>query len=85
MAVLRDLGLEKYIAKDAKPPGSANPQSPTTEELAATKKWAEGDAKVQTRIELAIGHGAMSGTNFKMNQKSKTPYLVHYKLYHLKE
>ena len=30
------------------------------------------------------GHGAMSGTNFKKNQKSKTPYLVHYKLCHLK-
>ena len=59
MAVLRDLGLEKYIAKDAKPPGSANPQSPTTEELAATKKWAEGDAKVQTRIEFAISDAEM--------------------------
>jgi hypothetical protein len=30
------------------------------------------------------GHGAMSGTNFKKNQKSKTPYLVHYKLGYLK-
>ena len=59
MAMLRDLGLEKYIAKDAKPPGSANPQSPTTEELAATKKWAEGDAKVQTRIEFAISDAEM--------------------------
>ena len=32
-----------------------------------------------------LGHGAMSGTNFKKNQKSKTPYLMHYKLCHLKE
>ena len=30
-------------------------------------------------------HGAMSGTNFKKNQKSKTPYLVHYKSCHLTE
>jgi hypothetical protein len=29
------------------------------------------------------GHGAMAGTNFKKNQKSKTPYLVHYKLGYL--
>ena len=34
---------------------------------------------------LPRGHGAMSGTNFKKNQKSKNPYLVHYKLCHLKE
>jgi len=54
MAMLHDLGLEKYIAKDAKPPGSADPQKLTTDELEATRKWAEGDAKVQTRIELAI-------------------------------
>ena len=54
MAVLRDLGLEKYIAKDAKSPGLANPQSPTMEEKEASRKWAEGDAKAQTRIELAI-------------------------------
>ena len=63
--MLRDLGLEKYIAKDAKPPGSSNPQSPTMEELAATKKWAEGDAKAQTRIELMISDAEMihiSGT-----------------------
>ena len=31
------------------------------------------------------GHGAMSGTNFKKNQKSKTLYVVHYKLSCLKE
>ena len=34
---------------------------------------------------IPTGHGAMSGTNFKKNQKSKTPYLVHYKLCYLKE
>ena len=38
-----------------------------------------------SQIPIAEGHGAVSGTNFKKNQKSKTPYLVHYKLCHLKE
>ena len=38
-----------------------------------------------SQIPVAEGHGALSGTNFKKNQKSKTPYLVHYKLCHLKE
>ncbi|EDR00222.1 uncharacterized protein LACBIDRAFT_314635 [Laccaria bicolor S238N-H82] len=42
MAVLRDLGLEKYIAKDR-----------------CDEKWAEGDAKVQTRIELTISDAEM--------------------------
>ena len=59
MAVLRDLGLEEYIAKDAKASGSANPQTPTTEEKEATRKWAEGNAKAQTRIELAISDAEM--------------------------
>ena len=38
-----------------------------------------------SRLWMFESHGAMSGTNFKKNQKSKTPYLVHYKLYHLKK
>jgi len=59
MAVLHDLGLEKYIAKDAKPPGSADPQKLTMEELEVTRKWAKGDAKVQTRIELTISDAEM--------------------------
>ena len=65
MAVLHDLGLEKYIAKDAKAPGSANPQTPTAEEKEETRKWAEGDAKAHTRIELAISEAEIihiSGT-----------------------
>lgn len=33
LAVLRDLGLEKYIAKDAKLPESADPTKPTVEEM----------------------------------------------------
>jgi len=59
MAVLRDLGLEKYIAKDAKSPGSADPQKPTTDELEAMRKWAKGNAKAQTRIELTISDAEM--------------------------
>jgi hypothetical protein len=58
-AVLRDLGLEKYVAKDAKIPESADPQRPTTEEKEAARKWVEGNAKVQTRIELAISDPEM--------------------------
>ena len=35
LAVFRDLGLDKYIAKDAKAPESADPTKPTPEELKA--------------------------------------------------
>jgi hypothetical protein len=54
LAVLRDLGLEKYIAADAKLPESADSSKPTPGELEAQKKWREGDIKACTRIELAI-------------------------------
>lgn len=59
LAVLRDLGLEKYIAKDASMPESATPNAPTTEEIEAQRRWREGDAKARTRIELAIGDSEM--------------------------
>ena len=66
VAVFRDLGLEKYIAKDAKAPESADPTKPETkEELEAKKKWEEGDGKAHTWIELSIGNAEMihiSGT-----------------------
>ena len=55
LAVLRDLGLELYIMKDAAPPGFVDPQTPTKDEEAAVKKWREGDAKARTRIKLAVG------------------------------
>jgi len=58
-AVLRDLGLELYIMKDAAPPGFVDPQTPTKNEEAAVKKWHKGDAKVWTRIELAVGNTEM--------------------------
>lgn len=59
LAVLRDLGLENYIAKDAKIPETADSKNPTTEELAAQARWRTGDAKARTRIELAIGDSEM--------------------------
>src|SRR6266704_2146920 len=54
MAIFRDLGLEKHVEKGAVPPGSVDPQHPTTAEQKEQKKWAEGDAKARARIELAI-------------------------------
>jgi hypothetical protein len=45
LAVLRDLGLEKYIAKDASVPGEAKRGEPTDEESEAQRKWHEQDAK----------------------------------------
>jgi len=59
LAVLRDLGLESYIAKDAAPPGFNDPQTPTKDEEVASKKWREGDAKARTRIELVVGDTEM--------------------------
>ncbi|KAF9538359.1 hypothetical protein CPC08DRAFT_738847 [Agrocybe pediades] len=59
LAVLRDLELDIYIAKDAKMPESADINKPTSEELAAQKRWLSGDAKARTRIELAIGDSEM--------------------------
>ena len=57
-----------------------------------TNKWEQLIEKVSSgfcaqrhAMWLWGGHGAMSGTNFKKNQKSKTPYLVHYKLCYLKQ
>jgi transposase InsO family protein len=59
LAVLRDLGLEKYIAKDAKAPEAADRDNPTQDEKEASKRWKEGDAKARTRIELSIGDSEM--------------------------
>jgi len=55
LVVLRDLGLELYIAKDAAPAGFVDPQTPMKDEEAAVKKWHEGNAKARTWIELAVG------------------------------
>jgi transposase InsO family protein len=59
LAVLRDMGLEKYIDKAATPPIPADPSNPTKEETEAKDKWREGEAKARTRIELAIGDSEM--------------------------
>ena len=60
LAIFRDLGLEKYIAKDAKAPESADTTKlETSEEAEARKKWIEGDGKARTWIELLIGNAEM--------------------------
>jgi len=59
LAVLRDLGLETYVEKDAAPPAPANSATPTNEELKAIKKWQEQDTKTRTWIELAITDSEM--------------------------
>jgi hypothetical protein len=59
LAVLRDLGLEKYIEGTAMSPIAANQIEPTKEEIEAMDKWREGDARTRTRIELAIGDTEM--------------------------
>ena len=59
MSIFRDLGLEKYVEKNAVPPGSVDPRNPTTAESKEQKKWAEGDAKARARIELAISDAEM--------------------------
>ena len=55
LAILRDLGLEKYIAKDAKSPTPVDLNQPTKDEDEAVDKWKEGDTRTRTHIELAIG------------------------------
>jgi len=59
LAILRDLGLEKYIDKNAMIPVPATRNDPTKEETDALDKWMEGDAKARTRIELSIGDSEM--------------------------
>ena len=59
LAIFWDLGLEKYIAKDAKALESADPEKPTASEIEAKNKWAEGDGKARTRIELLIRNPEM--------------------------
>ena len=59
LAVLWDLGLEKYIKKDAKAPEATDRDNPTQDEKEASKQWKEGDAKAQTCIELSIGNSEM--------------------------
>ena len=46
-------------------PESADPKKPTVSEIEAKNKWAEGDGKACTRIELSIRNAEMihiSGT-----------------------
>lgn len=60
LAILRDLGLEDWISKDAKAPGSGKAESMlTADEKKAKEEWLAKDAKARTRIELAIGDSEM--------------------------
>jgi hypothetical protein len=59
LAVLRDLGLETHIEESSKLPVAADPLKPTKDETKAIKKWTDGDAKMRTRIELAVGDSEM--------------------------
>ena len=52
-AILRDLGIEKYIEENLAPPVAKTP--PTEADIRLQKEWKIGDAKAQTWIELAIG------------------------------
>ena len=66
LAIMRDLGLEKYIEKDGIPPEPVDKANPTQDEKEAEKKWKEGDMKAHTCIELSIGDLEMihiSGTD----------------------
>ena len=44
LAILRDLGLEKYVVKTASPPTPADPTKPTREESEDQDKLTEGGA-----------------------------------------
>ena len=59
LAILRDQGLEKYVAKTAEAPKPADAAKPTKEEMNAIAKWQEGDTKAWTRIELSIRDSEM--------------------------
>ena len=59
LAIFRDLGLEKYIEKDATPPEPTDKANPTQDEKDTEKRWKEDDVKACTRIELSIGDSEM--------------------------
>ena len=59
LAILWDLGLEKYIEKDATPPEPADKANLTQDEKDTEKRWKEGDAKAHTCIDLSIGDSEM--------------------------
>ena len=59
LTVFRDLGLEKFIVKDAKALESVDSSKPTPEEIETKKKWDKGDGKACTQIELLIGNAEM--------------------------
>ena len=66
LAMLWDLGLEKYIEKNANLPEAADKAKPTQDEKEFEKRQKEGDMKACMHIELSIGDSEMihiSGTD----------------------
>ena len=59
LTVFQDLGLEKFIMKEAKAPESVDSSKPTLEEIEVKKKWDKGDGKACTQIELLIRNAEM--------------------------
>ena len=56
-AILRDLGIEKYIEEDSAHSVAKTP--PTEADIKVQKEWKTGDAKAWTQIELVIGDAEM--------------------------
>ena len=54
-AILRDLGIEKYIEENSAPPVGKTP--PTEADIKVQKEWKTGGAKAWTWIKLAISVG----------------------------
>ncbi|GBE90191.1 hypothetical protein SCP_1900400 [Sparassis crispa] len=54
MAILRERGVLKYVDGTSEKPKPVDAATLTPEEMAATKKWIEGDQKAQTVIELLL-------------------------------
>ena len=54
LAVLKDLGVEKYIEKDSKPPKAADKANLTKDEEEAEKRWKDVHTKACMHIELSI-------------------------------
>ena len=59
LAMLQDLRLEKYIAKDTRALESADKANLTTAELEEQKRWRDSNAKAHMCIKLAIGDSEM--------------------------
>jgi hypothetical protein len=59
LAILVDLGLDRYVDSTNTHPESAKKDGPTTEEKAKQTMWDKMDAKAWCQIKLAIGDAKM--------------------------